>query len=646
MDNIILAGMLDNFADRHGCKEDTTDVQFEKFINYCLLSSDYYDSFEFEKVETGRAFGVDGAAVVIGGVIVQEVEDAIAFTKAKFDAKFVFTQAKTSTSFDLGDFLKFVSAIKLFFGKDRAAIPEEIRKAYDIKEVIYQKAAKLRELPVLEICYAYTGRFGTEKASLIPAVKAEVAELRSMPYMFSEVTWNVYDGDSIARLYREAQNDIHAEVPFQRHVALPPISGASTAYIGVVKCLDYVKLIGKESGELNKGLFYENVRDYLGQRNPVNQDIAATIRSTDQRGQFAILNNGVTIVARSVTPSGDFFKISQFQIVNGCQTSHVLFRDRKALTDDMYITVKLIETSDIDLASRIITTTNSQSHVTKEAFATIRPYHKSIEDFFAAMRGAGYAFYYERQPHQYDDRDDVRQSQIVSVPTLIKSFISVVHEEPHKVHYYYGRLLEEYSRNKSSELFADTDYPGLYFAAHLISEKTRAAIGKDRALSIWSFHLALLVRKQIAPELSKGIRLNDRRFLDIIARIEAQFDSAYETARKILTRAKVNSNQNRLPETTKALVIRLFKDVSKLNEEVVATRAPRPVTLRDGQYIGMVESLDMDNSRVAIKYGPYTLLVDAPLARIGDMHPGERIGFAIAGTAIEVAMSQELSSEA
>jgi hypothetical protein len=50
MDNIILKGMLSDFVDRFEFGAESIDVQFEKFLNYCLLNEDYYDSFEFEKV--------------------------------------------------------------------------------------------------------------------------------------------------------------------------------------------------------------------------------------------------------------------------------------------------------------------------------------------------------------------------------------------------------------------------------------------------------------------------------------------------------------------------------------------------------------------------------------------------------------------
>jgi hypothetical protein len=454
MDNIILSGMLRDFVQRHELSGQPTDRQFEMFANYCLLKTDHYDSFEFEKVGTGECLGVDGVAVSIGGVIVDELEDARIFTSAQFDAKFTFAQSKTSSRFDLGDFLKFITTVKVFFGSDILAVPEELHKAFEIKQLIYERAAKLRQLPTAELSYVYAGRFQLTGSQIEKQIEGEIQSLRDMPYLFSDVTWHVHDGDAISRLYRETKNDIQKEISFQRHVALPQIRGARAAYLGVVSCNDYVKMIQKENGELNKGLFFENVRDFLGGDNPVNEEIAKTIHNVDERDRFAILNNGVTIVAKSVTPSGDNFKLSQFQVVNGCQTSHVLFNSRDKLTSDMYITVKLIETSDIDLSGKVIATTNSQSMVTKEAFATIRPYHRNLEDFFNAMRSTGYSYYYERRTHQYDDRDDIRQNHIVSAPSLIKSFVSVALEEPHKVHYYYGTLLLEYNKNRSSELFS------------------------------------------------------------------------------------------------------------------------------------------------------------------------------------------------
>lgn len=637
MENIILAGMLKDFVSRHALQEDSPDRQFEKFSNYCLLKTDHYDSFDFEKVGTGDCIGVDGVAVSIGGVIVDELEDAENFTRMQFDVKFIFSQAKTSSKFDLGDFLKFVSTVRNFFGSDEAVVPPELRKAYEIKRHIYERAAaKLRQPPTAELSYVYGGRFDEKNDTLRQQIEQEIQALRDIPYLFSNVTWNVHDGDAIARLYRETQNDVLVEVPFQRHVALPKIRGARSAYLGVVKCSDYVRMIKKENGDLNKGLFFENVRDFLGAQNPVNEDIAKTIHHAEERDRFAILNNGVTVVAKSVTPSGDTFRISQFQVVNGCQTSHVLFNNQNDMTDDMYLTVKLIETSDVDLSGQIIATTNSQSQVTKEAFATIRPYHRVVEDFFNAMRSSGYGYFYERRPHQYDDRHDILQQYIVSAPSLIKSFVSTVLEEPHKVHYYYGTLLSEYNKNRSSELFSNDDYPGLYFAAHHISFRTRGVVARDRQLREWGFHLALLVKKMLAPELKKGMALNDKKFLEILKRIDDNFDDAFRLASDLLRKLGLDAKQNRIGTVTERLVSEFGRQIS---QSKIATKSPRSdaeLKLADGRYVGTLESVDSSRNRAVIKYGPFTVEGEAVDIEVLGLAAGARVPFAARNGLVQI----------
>lgn len=520
-------------------------------------------------------------------------------------------------------------------------MPSELHKAFDIKTLIYERAAKLRQPPSVELSYVYAGRYELEGSQIEKQIEAEVQTLRDMPYLFSSVTWHIHDGDAIARLYRETQNDIQKDVSFQRHVALPHIKGARAAYLGVVGCKDYVRMVQKENGELNKGLFFENVRDFLGSDNPVNEEIAKTINDSDERDRFAILNNGVTIVAKSVTPSGDTFRLSQFQVVNGCQTSHVLFNHRGTLTDDMYITVKLIETSDVDLSGKVIATTNSQSLVTKEAFATIRPYHRSLEDFFSAMRSTGYKYYYERRPHQYDDRDDIRQHNIVSAPSLIKSFVSVALEEPHKVHYYYGTLLLEYNRNRSSELFSDEDYPGLYFAAHHIVSRTRALTGRDRALSEWSFHLAALIKKQIAPELKKGTALTDKRFLEVLKKIDQNFDQAYAVAVNVLKGLRLETNQNRIPDVTKRLLDELGRSRATSGPKPQTSKpapAPTKPVLSDGNYAGRVESIDRHAKQIEVKYGPYTIVGAAADTAALAVSPGDRVLFTVRRGSVSVAV--------
>jgi len=70
---------------------------------------------------------------------------------------------------------------------------------------------------------------------------------------------------------------------------------------------------------LEKSIFYENVRDWQ-EYNSVNSEIKGSLESEPQKARFALMNNGVTIIAKTLRATGNRFHIEDFQIVNGCQS--------------------------------------------------------------------------------------------------------------------------------------------------------------------------------------------------------------------------------------------------------------------------------------------------------------------------------------
>lgn len=79
-------------------------------------------------------------------------------------------------------------------------------------------------------------------------------------------------------------------------------------------------------GRLQRRIFYENVRDYQGTDNSVNKEISNTIKEENTRDQFVLLNNGITVITRVLKSlGGNVYELSDFQIVNGCQTSNEIF---------------------------------------------------------------------------------------------------------------------------------------------------------------------------------------------------------------------------------------------------------------------------------------------------------------------------------
>lgn len=553
MNNPVLASMLNEFSSKNSILDSSSSIAFERFANYSLLANDYYDSFDQDLIGTGDCLGVDAVAIAINDVLVYTESEAQHLTAGQFDACFTFIQAKTSSSLDLGDYLKFLSVVYTFFTKPQDSQPPELVNAFRIKEHIYNKAAKFRTPPDLNIKYVYTGDGVVGDRSFKEQIDAQISSIRGIQYVFSSVSSDLIGWVELSSYYKESLNRTTRHLMFQRHVALPKLVSATAAYLGVVKCADYVELLKNKSGGINKGVFYDNVRDYLGASNPVNADIAKTIQSEGQRNLFSVLNNGVTLVAKKVVPSGDNFQISGFQVVNGCQTSHVLFNNREHITGDMYLTIKLIETDDIDLSSSVIKATNSQSLVMKEAFATIKPYHKRLEDFFRAMNCSGYRFFYERRPHQYDDDETTLNSEIVSAPLLIKSFVSVALEEPHKVHFYYGQLLKDYNSESSSLLFDESHHPGLYFISHLISSKSKDVAAKNK-LNMWSYHIALLVKKILGIKFNANSAINDKEINRIVGQVDSEFYGASVEAIRILKTANPGRNEHMVPQKTQMLL--------------------------------------------------------------------------------------------
>ena len=248
------------------------------------------------------------------------------------------------------------------------------------------------------------------------------------------------------------------EIVFDKHAILPPISDVKEAYIGIVPCLEYLRLLCDEDGVLNRRLFYDNVRDFQG-HNPVNSEIHETVVDASRNDRFALLNNGVTIVARDLNKVGEKFKLMDYQIVNGCQTSHILYNNKTHLTPNIYLPLKLIITDDNEVIYQIIQGTNRQTEVKLEAFEALAPFQKRLEELYLALgRDKETPLYYERRSKQYEHLA-IGKERIITLPSQIKCFVAMFLNEPHSTHRYYGELLSSY-RNR---LFNDSHLPIAYY---------------------------------------------------------------------------------------------------------------------------------------------------------------------------------------
>lgn len=218
-------------------------------------------------------------------------------------------------------------------------------------------------------------------------------------------------------------------------------------------------MITDQSGGIRKSLFYENVRDFQDY-NPVNKEIRSTLRDIDKRQRFVVMNNGVTIVAREIIVRGDTLRLRDYQIVNGCQTSHVLFDQRNALGDLVSVPIRVIVSRDEDVISSITAATNSQTSVSDEDLQAQAQFHKELEKFFDSFPESQ-RLYYERRSRQYSSTPDLEKTRIISRSVLTRSYAAMFLDEPWRA----GRYYSELKAVRGGDIFQSSDHLLPYYTS-------------------------------------------------------------------------------------------------------------------------------------------------------------------------------------
>jgi hypothetical protein len=468
MDKIVKS-ILDEFVKTENLEGLETSEAFVNLANYCTLAGEIPDTVDIGDVSTddGDDGGIDGFALVVNGNLVtdeEELEDILLAAKY-IEATYYFVQSKTSEKFDGGEMGTFLFGVREFFNDGRkirfnAGVQEKIA----LSDSLYRRAAKMTKgNPTLRLYYVTTGKW-TEDQTLLARISVEKDALLATN-LFREVIFTAVDAQHLTRLYRAAKNRIEVEVNFPTKVPLPDINGVQQAFLGILSATEYLKVIQDEQGNIRKSLFYENVRDYQGPTD-VNKEISESLASAKQ-DRFGVLNNGITIVARELQQTGTRIKIADFQIVNGCQTSHVIHNERDHISDKVFVAVKLISTTDEDVAASITKATNRQTALRPEQLFAISDFSKKVEAFFETFRERKEQLFYERRSKQYSSDDTIEKTRIISMQQLVSSFIATFLGRPHEVSRSFGRLLDGIGK----DVFAESHRLEPYYISGLATHK-------------------------------------------------------------------------------------------------------------------------------------------------------------------------------
>lgn len=459
--NPVIGNLLQEFIDTQKIKAKDKQSEFEAFSNYIIAYPKVPDTFDVDILSPGDGeFGLDGIGIIINEKLIDNEEQASDIIAASntIEVELLFCQAKTSEKFDSGDILKFTAAVEDFFITPRKhnLIPKvnEARKIFDL---ILENSNKCRKnLPSISLYYVTTGVWKNDPtlSNLLEKCKERLDEKA----IFGSVQWNALGAKEVQRKYTYSKNSISVTATVGKNITLPPIPNVKESYLAIISAVEFLKIITESDGSVRKSLFFDNIRDF-DPKSGINKKIGETLRS-GQNIEFPIRNNGITIVTRHLQRVGDNFTLEDFQIVNGCQTSHVLQENSAYLTDAVQIPIKIICTDDEEVTARVIISSNQQNEVNEEMFWSLKPIHKDIEIFMSSKSG-DLKLFYERRAGQYNADIEVEKVRIITKESLLKAYASMFLDEANKVGRHYGDLIPMVGQSIFKE--SDKMYP--YYTA-------------------------------------------------------------------------------------------------------------------------------------------------------------------------------------
>jgi hypothetical protein len=503
----VVEALARKFAEDHGLAE-LAEVNpnklFEIFTAYCVTSQ-YNPEFDPEDLHAGesRDLSVDGYAIVVNDCVytnAADVERAVA-KAAQLRVHFVLIQAKRFRKFEGRVFNTMVGDVRHVFSNELLRFPAG-PKAVNLRAcitAIYRDASKFAaaKAPRLSVWYASLGTF--RESNHRARIEDAIADLRKTK-QFETVEVRAAGAHELRDLYHQAESMTSVTFSLHHRFELPDMPDVKRAIFGLLPATVLIdKVLNDEHGARRQYLFHENMRDYLGVAGHVNTDIGETLLHKTQRQQFAVLNNGITIVTRDMVVLGPDLHLKDPQIVNGCQTCNVLLDARGTLDTSVMVGVRIIESADDDVVDRIIKATNTQNSLSRDDLRARDNFPRHVESYFRSQP-SDRQLYFERRARQYQG---VPRTRIVSRRHLTQAYAAMWFGEPHRVTSY--QALETAHAN---DLFHPNDDPltyytaaaALYRVAWLLSRPSGAGIPASYRPA--RFHLLYGIRLYLLGEVA------------------------------------------------------------------------------------------------------------------------------------------------
>ena len=370
-------------------------------------------------VDGGNDFGVD--AIYFSPV--QDNEFSITLIQGKYKRSL-----DANAQFPENDVKNMVLAVKALFDPGRKVTVNErlSQKLEEIRSFVADGA-----LPTVHVILCNNGLKWNEVAQ--GHIDAE--------RLGDQVTWQHVGPDDLVSMLRSTQ-------PVSETLQLT--GRFSVENFAFRRVLVGRMAVGQLSSLLDRHgdrLLERNIRRYLGLTgNRVNEAVAGTLKSAEQRPNFYFYNNGITIICtqfrhNALQSENTTVQMEGLQIVNGGQTSKTVQQVAREIgpeVGDAQILVRIYELpqNDTDFVQSITYATNSQNPVD---LRDLRSNDKKQKELALALSEMNYTYRSQRSDQQVVGRG-------LTSAAVAEAVLAVWRRRPHQARFnvseHFGKLYE------------------------------------------------------------------------------------------------------------------------------------------------------------------------------------------------------------
>lgn len=510
--DIITRSHFEEFIKKYGYESISENDAFELFAIYCIaskyiksetISKDILDDI---KIGNGGDWGIDGFLIIVNGKIVTDkvVVDDLLKANGSISVQIVIIQAKTSGNFDASELCMALNGMEYII-KDilgESQLPNsnaDLQEYRDLLKYIYSHSSDYTDNknPQMHGYYVCCGTYNEQEDFETP--KRKTINYINQSDLVETCDYEFVDRKRIVNYYKDTKSKLEVVINIEQKLTLPKVDRISDAYLCILPYSELTKLFVLD-GKITQEVFYDNVRSFQGM-NQVNKSITESLKAGNI-DLFTAMNNGITVIAKRISPTGHDIRLIDYQIVNGCQTCNVLYLNRTIPgIENLKVAVKLIASEDKEIRDKIIVGNNSQTEVKREQLVSLLDSQRYIEDYYNSQKKYE-KLYYERRSKQYKNDDaKVPCNKVITIPNQILAFVSMFMGAPDKVRGYYGSIVDEFDKN-GKKVFSTETNPAYYYTCALASYKMTEMFSNgtlSRKYKKIKFHMLLAFRLMCEP---------------------------------------------------------------------------------------------------------------------------------------------------